>query len=118
LLPHVVPIVQAQNFVYQQDNATPHRSRIAVECLEGHGVQTLPWPARSPDLSPIEHAWDLLGRRMREAYHLPPASLKVLRLRLRDQWNQIDQQHIDELCDSMPQRLAACVRSSGGHTRF
>lgn len=118
LLPHVVPIVQAENLTFQQDNATPHRARIALQFLEEHGVPTLPWPARSPDLSPIEHAWDLLGRRMREAYHVPPSSLNVLRLRLIEQWNQLDQRQIDELCDSMPQRLAACVTASGGHTRF
>ena len=118
LLPHVVPIVQDENLTFQQDNATPHRARIVCQFLEEHGVPTLPWPARSPDLSPIEHAWDLLGRGMREAYHVPPPSLNVLRLRLIEQWNRIDQRQIDELCDSMPQRLAACVSASGGHTRF
>ncbi|GFT78085.1 hypothetical protein TNCV_2820801 [Trichonephila clavipes] len=29
--------------------------------------QTLPWPASSPDLSPIEHVWDMIRRRL----HLP-----------------------------------------------
>lgn len=57
---------------FQQDNATPHRARIALQFLEEHEVPTLPWPARSPGLSPIEHAWDLLGRRMREVYEAPP----------------------------------------------
>jgi transposase len=28
----------------------------------------LPWPAVSPDLSPIEHIWDEMERRLR---HLP-----------------------------------------------
>ncbi|GFW08994.1 uncharacterized protein TNCV_3475401 [Trichonephila clavipes] len=27
-------------------------------------VTTLPWPDRSPDLSPIEHIWDHSGRRV------------------------------------------------------
>ncbi|GFX08251.1 uncharacterized protein TNCV_3267411 [Trichonephila clavipes] len=27
-------------------------------------VTTLPWPARSPGLSPIEHIWDHLRRRI------------------------------------------------------
>ncbi|GFW42382.1 transposable element Tc1 transposase [Trichonephila clavipes] len=25
----------------------------------------LPWPAYSPDLSPIEHVWDVIGRRLK-----------------------------------------------------
>ncbi|GFW37831.1 transposable element Tcb2 transposase [Trichonephila clavipes] len=31
------------------------------DCLTA--CQTHPWPARSPDLSTIEHVWDMMGRR-------------------------------------------------------
>ncbi|GFW20304.1 RNase H domain-containing protein [Trichonephila clavipes] len=48
--------------IFQQDNARPHTARVSQDCLRT--VTTLPWPARSPDLSPIEHIWDHLGRRV------------------------------------------------------
>ncbi|GFW35336.1 HTH_Tnp_Tc3_2 domain-containing protein [Trichonephila clavipes] len=38
--------------IYQQDNARPHTARLSQQCLQGYDV--LPWPARSPDLSPIK----------------------------------------------------------------
>ncbi|GFV84784.1 HTH_Tnp_Tc3_2 domain-containing protein [Trichonephila clavipes] len=41
--------------IYQQDNARPHTARVSQQCLQGYDV--LPWPARSPDISPIEHGW-------------------------------------------------------------
>ncbi|GBM98632.1 hypothetical protein AVEN_236796-1 [Araneus ventricosus] len=48
--------------IFQQDNARPHTAPVAQDFLSH--VQTLPWPARYPDLSPIEHVWDHLKRQM------------------------------------------------------
>ncbi|GFX19750.1 transposable element Tc1 transposase [Trichonephila clavipes] len=42
--------------IFQQDNALPHTARVAHDFLRH--FQTLPWPARSPDLSPVEHLCD------------------------------------------------------------
>ncbi|GFW64791.1 transposable element Tc1 transposase [Trichonephila clavipes] len=39
--------------IFQQDNARPHTARVAQDFLRR--FQTLPWPPRSPDLSPVEH---------------------------------------------------------------
>ncbi|GFV50624.1 transposable element Tcb1 transposase [Trichonephila clavipes] len=48
-----------------QDKARPYAGHVAVNCLTA--CQTLPWSARTPDLSSIEHVWDMIGRRL----HLP-----------------------------------------------
>ncbi|GFV19251.1 uncharacterized protein TNCV_484451 [Trichonephila clavipes] len=48
--------------IYQQDNARPYTARLSQQCLQGYDV--LPWSARSPDLSPIEHVWNALGRQL------------------------------------------------------
>ncbi|GFY16367.1 transposable element Tc1 transposase [Trichonephila clavipes] len=39
--------------IFQQDNARPHTARVAEDFLRH--FQTLPWPARSPNLSMVEH---------------------------------------------------------------
>ncbi|GFT40701.1 transposable element Tc1 transposase [Trichonephila clavipes] len=50
--------------IFQQDNARPHVAKtVRVFCSAQH-VQFLPCPAYSPDMSPIEHVWYLVGRRL------------------------------------------------------
>ncbi|UYV74550.1 GIGYF1 [Cordylochernes scorpioides] len=63
LRPVTLPYLQGvPNALYQQDNARPHTARISQQALQD--VQMLPWPLFSPDLSPIEHVWDIIGRRL------------------------------------------------------
>ena len=44
--------------LFQEDNERPRMSAATQRAV--HGVQQLPWPARSPDFSPIEHVWDMM----------------------------------------------------------
>ncbi|GFX23658.1 hypothetical protein TNCV_3596001 [Trichonephila clavipes] len=41
--------------IFQQDNARPHVARIVQRFFVNHHIELLLWPARSPDLSPIEN---------------------------------------------------------------
>ena len=52
--------------VFMDDNARPYRARVVTDNLGDESITTLPWPARSPDLIPIEHIWDIIGRRVKE----------------------------------------------------
>ncbi|GFW23222.1 HTH_Tnp_Tc3_2 domain-containing protein [Trichonephila clavipes] len=65
--------------IFYQDNARPHTARVAQDILRH--FQTLVWPARSPDLSPLEHVWDQLKRQMPSCQ-----SVHDLELAARDLW--------------------------------
>jgi hypothetical protein len=41
------------------------QSRI-VHFLQQEAVQTISWPAMLPDMNPIAHVWDFLGRKINQ----------------------------------------------------
>ncbi|UYV76012.1 hypothetical protein LAZ67_13002147, partial [Cordylochernes scorpioides] len=106
LRPVTLPYLQGvPNALYQQDNARPHTARISQQALQD--VQMLPWPPYSPDLSPIEHVWDIIGRRL---HALPqPRSEDELWQMVEREWRAIPQDAIRNLIDSLPRRVAACI---------
>jgi hypothetical protein len=58
--PIVVSFIHRHQLMFQHDNAQPHIARIWIQFLEAKNVPFIPWPAYSPDMSPIEHIWDAL----------------------------------------------------------
>ncbi|GFV15393.1 DDE_3 domain-containing protein [Trichonephila clavipes] len=70
------------------------------------------WPARSPDLNPIAHVWDFLGRRL-AARTLLPVTIRELRLALQDEWAAMPQQLIDTLILSIGRRCETCLAVRG-----
>ncbi|GFW13932.1 transposable element Tcb2 transposase [Trichonephila clavipes] len=87
--------------------------RIQQELLKtSYVIFRLPWPARSPELSPVEHVWDPLKRQMPSCH-----SVHGLELAVQDLWAHLPQDNIRCLINSMPDRVVACIAAGGGPTR-
>ena len=78
-------------------------------------VNELPWPAVLPDMNPIEHIWDYLGRKLRARGNVH--NLRDLENALIQEWTNIPNVVIRHYVRSMRGRLAACINSRGSHTR-
>lgn len=99
------------------DNARPHTARVVQEYIQEVGISVMAWPSRSPDLNPIEHAWDELGRVVRSR-RPPPITLRALKEALIEEWENIPQHRLRNLVFSMPNRMEAVIRARGGNTSY
>ena len=59
ILQHHLPLINVTGGIFQHDNAWPHTIAVCRDFLQQNNVHVLTWPARSADLSPIEHFWEL-----------------------------------------------------------
>ncbi|GFU69390.1 transposable element Tcb1 transposase [Trichonephila clavipes] len=116
LLPHVRLFRGAvdDKFVFMDDNATCHRTLAVHNCLDSEGIHRLVWPARSPDLNPIENVWDALGRQV-SGRNYPPTNKNTLIRALTEEWDKLPQQLLDNVVQSMVRRVKCCITLHGGH---
>ncbi|KAJ3978417.1 hypothetical protein F5890DRAFT_1422619 [Lentinula detonsa] len=75
--------------------------------LTEHYVTVLPWPANSPDLSPIENAWHEVQRRVRLKFPDLLDSNQYFEA-IKAEWQSQDfKVYIQHLYQSFPRRLVA-----------
>ena len=121
LEPIVVPFAENlwENFIFMDDNAPPHRARVVTEFPKDHGIEQMEWPAKSPDLNPIEHVWDMMGRSI-EQLETHPHGLQQQGVALEATWDALAVRDINRLitCSSMRQCCEAVIAAGGGHTRY
>ena len=84
LRPIAVPSICCHYLMFQHDNARPHVARICTQFREVENIPILPWPAYSPDMSPIEHVWDALDQSVRQRVPAP-TNIKQLRTSIEEQ---------------------------------
>ena len=76
------------------------------------------WPASSQDMNPIEEIWRRMKSRISHRNPRPTRVLVELQAAIQEEWDAITQDEIQALVSTMPQRIAAPLEASGGHTKF
>jgi len=125
---HIIPAVtelfnpeELANIWFQQDGCPAHNTRRVQEILrENFNDRVISnrgpilWPARSPDLSPVDfYFW---GAAKNEVYEFdPPETVQVLEARTRDVLRSINRNTIRRACRSVKDRCQKCVQQNGGH---
>lgn len=102
--------------LFQQDGAGPHRAKVVNDFFKRQKYPVLPWPAHSPDLSPIENLWPDLKKRL-EVKHGVIAKAKLWEV-VDAEWENTSKELCANLFQSMPDRLAAVIKARGGYTKY
>jgi transposase len=103
--------------LFQEDNATPHRSKIATAFRAEKDLHILSWPAQSPDLNPIENLWAEVKKNIYKRKK-KPSNLAELEKFVQKEWKAIPKCLIENLVDSMPERIQAVISAEGGATKY
>lgn len=106
-----------KNYVFQHDNASVHASKSTTEWLLKKNIQTLCWPACSPDCNPIENLWGILVRRV-YANNKKYNSVSDLKNSIVMEWNAIDDQILNNLSGSMPDRIFQLISNKGRRINY
>ncbi|GFV43385.1 transposable element Tc1 transposase [Trichonephila clavipes] len=90
------------SFRFQHDNDPKHTTEIVKLLLLYNVPNQLHTPPQSPDLSPIEHRWDLLEPKIRQ-HNI--SSKDMLKSVLKDEWEKISAEGTIKLFDSMSKQF-------------
>jgi len=111
---HIVPLITRANedFLYQHDNAPPHRAIKTKEFLNRNNIDIMDWAAKSPDLNPMENVWALIVSRLYAAnkQYTSKSDLKNSILKI---WSGIDSNTLQNLAFSIPERLINVIEKGG-----
>jgi transposase len=116
LLPFASDVMKNEYF-FQQDNAPIHVSEHSKDWMRLNGVPLLPWPARSPDLNPIENVWGILARRVYahgKQYYTKMDLIEAIKR----EWANIPKETLENLVASMPNRCASVLEAKGATLKY
>jgi transposase len=103
-------------WVFQQDNAPCHKSRITMNHLVDSDITVIDWAPNSPDINPIETAWELFKKKIRQR-----------NVTKEEMWNNICQvgqnsQTMQKFRANIPASIVRRVQSllcaRGGHMKY
>lgn len=105
------------NYVFQQDNAPIHTSRMTKDFLHENNVALLDWPALSPDLNPIENVWGYLAQRVYKNGK-QYSSKEELKRAILAEWQTMDKSYLTTLISSMKNRCIAVLKANGSTVKY
>ena len=112
---HFVPFLKKLKGdpLFMEDNAPIHKSQFTAAWKEDHSIETIKWPAQSPDLNPIENIWAQLKQAIEKRRPREKNKAQLL-VALREEWEAMrEKTNLKVLVKSMPRRIKEVIKSKG-----
>lgn len=106
-----------KNFIFQQDNASVHKSRETAAWMTNNNINVLEWPACSPDINPIENLWSYLVRVV-YAENKQYSTIDELKIAIIKAWSQISNKLRLNLVSSLENRIFELIQKNGDYTHY
>ncbi len=105
------------DFIFQHDNALPHRAQVTTQFLNENKIDVLKWPAQSPDLNPIENIWGIMSK---EVYKEGKSYLNCDDLweAVQIAFKNLDPGVLKKVYESMTSRLIKVLESAGRRINY
>lgn len=106
-----MPLHQLRNIVFQQDNARYHVSARTMRFFEENGIEVTSWPAKSPDLNPIEKIWAFMKLRLCRQHC---NSVRQFRQAIQSAWTQVATPDLcSRLITGLPRKMKEVIDRRG-----
>lgn len=118
LLPAMNQLFGNETWKFMQDHASSHDAKntqlwLSQNLRQFYGKED--WPAKSPDLNPIENLWSILKEKIDRQ---KVQTITGLKKSIINSWNSIDVNDLHKLIDSMKTRRSQVRTSKGGYTKY
>lgn len=118
LLPDCRRLYPGDNYIFQQDGAPSHTSKVSQEYLEEatpEFIEKNDWPPQSPDCNPMDYAiWDSLKEKVYQGQR-EKLTEEQLKARILASWEQIPLEEIRKSISAWKKRLRLVAEEDGGH---
>lgn len=121
MVPSVNALLPGIPITFVQDNSSVHNARIVQSWFERHPeIRKIQWPAKSPDLNPIENMWASMVRHWDDYPDLPvPRTHNLLDAHVHRIWEwHRGTNFCRNTVRSMRRRLEATIDANGYYTKY
>jgi hypothetical protein len=102
-----------------QDWAPGHAAAATIAEMIERGIRIINWPPYSPDLNPIETVWNIMKDYIERKWGPDPQfTYDQLRAAVREAWDEVTEQQLSDLINTMPKRMQDVIDADGGYTKW